>query len=185
MLNLVMSPMYALLALLTATAKRSVRGGSGGHSVEAQDAFRALLTNVFCWLTLFICALLTLLSVQLVRVGLSETTSLVTGVWWIGGAFLVTMVTSLFRIMTRHGQGGALQEHASADAPLTGGLADDAHWVWGMFYVDRDDPSLMVEKRFGLGYSLNYGNRNALVILVTFVGLILGLAAFALVAVLS
>lgn len=184
-LNLVVSPMYAVLALLTATAKRSVRGGSGGRSVEAQDAFRASITTLFCWATLFICALLTLLSVQLVRVGLSQTSSLGTGVFWIAGAFIVVMVVGLSRILTGHGQGGALQERASADAPLTGGLADDSHWVWGMFYVDRDDPSIMVEKRFGIGYSLNYGNRTAVLILVGFGGLMIILTAVGLIRLLA
>ena len=184
-LNLVVSPMYAVLVLLTATAKRSVRGGSGGRSVEAQDAFRAVMTNVFGWVTLFMCALLTLISVQLVRVALAQTTALGAGVWWIVGALLVFALVGLFRIVTGHGQGGALRERASVEAPLTGGLADDTHWVLGMFYVDRDDPSIMVEKRFGIGYSLNYGNRRAVLLVVAFGGLMLSLTAVGLVGILS
>jgi len=62
-LNLILSPFLALLALLTAHAKRSVRGGSGGRSVEAQDAFRASIANVISWLALLICAFMTILSV--------------------------------------------------------------------------------------------------------------------------
>src|SRR5450759_5705179 len=32
-------------------------------------------------------------------------------------------------------------------------LADNTHWVLGAFYVNRHDPSVFVEKRFGLGYT--------------------------------
>ena len=52
-------------------------------------------------------------------------------------------------------------------------------WVRGLFYVDRDDPSIMVEKRFGLGYTLNYGNHSVLIV-ATFLLLSLGLIALGL-----
>jgi uncharacterized membrane protein len=34
----------------------------------------------------------------------------------------------------------------------------DRHWKGGLFYVNRDDPALLVEKRFGIGYTFNFGN---------------------------
>jgi uncharacterized membrane protein len=30
------------------------------------------------------------------------------------------------------------------------------HWVAGIFYYNRQDPTLWVEKRFGLGWTLNF-----------------------------
>ena len=39
--------------------------------------------------------------------------------------------------------------------------ADDEHWKVGMFYYNPADPSLWVEKRFGLGYTLNFARRGA------------------------
>ncbi len=41
----------------------------------------------------------------------------------------------------------------------------DGAWKAGMFYCNRDDPALWVPARFGAGYSLNFGNRWAWVIL--------------------
>jgi uncharacterized membrane protein len=35
---------------------------------------------------------------------------------------------------------------------------DDKHWRGGMFYVNRDDSALMVPRRFGVGWTLNFGN---------------------------
>ncbi|WP_010283693.1 DUF1648 domain-containing protein [Bacillus timonensis] len=35
---------------------------------------------------------------------------------------------------------------------------DDKHWVGGLFYVNKNDPSIFVEKRFGVGWSINFGN---------------------------
>lgn len=45
---------------------------------------------------------------------------------------------------------------------LAAPVADDRHWKAGLIYVNRDDPSLVVPKRFGIGYTLNFGNRWAL-----------------------
>lgn len=35
---------------------------------------------------------------------------------------------------------------------------NDRHWKLGIFYVHRQDPSLFVERRFGVGYTINLGN---------------------------
>jgi len=177
--NLAISPFYALLALLTANAKRSVRGGLGGGSVEAQTAFRATFANLFSWTALIICAFMTFLSVQIIRVGLSEIDSL--AIWIIPMALFVVvfLFVNLVRIMKGYGQGGALLEAGSAEAPLTNGIADNARWIWGLFFVDRDDPSIMVESRFGIGYTLNYGNPTAVLIVAGFLVLSLALIAVA------
>ena len=119
---------------------------------------------------------MTYLSVQSIRVGLREIQSLGTGVWWITGGMLVFLLGGGIWIIARYGQGGALMEQGSADAPLTNGIADNSHWVWGVFYVNKNDPSIMVEKRFGFGYTINFGNRWAVLLMVAFLVLILGLS---------
>jgi len=175
-LNLLVSPFFALLALLTSGAKLSVRDDPGGRSLEVQESFRAANAILFGVVALFICALLTLLSVQMTRYQLSQIPSPGFAIWWGTGIMILFMGGGLFWLLSSYGQGGALIEGSSANRPLTNGLADNTHWVWGMFYVDRQDPSIMVEKRFGIGYTLNYGNRQAVLIVVTFLALIVALA---------
>jgi uncharacterized membrane protein len=181
----VICPFIALMALLTARAKRSFRGGSGGRSIEAQNAFRATMANLLSGVALFTCALLTFLSVQMIRVGLSEIRSIGVGIWWIVGAMLVFLFGGLIRIMAAYGQGGALMENGSAEAPLTNGLADNAHWIWGIIYVNKNDPSILVEKRWGIGYTINFGNPKAVAIFGTFLVLTLGVATLGLFAALG
>ena len=41
----------------------------------------------------------------------------------------------------------------------------DRGWKFGLIYVNPNDPALLVEKRFGVGYTLNFGNRALLWIL--------------------
>lgn len=177
--NLVLSPLYALLALMTATAKRSLREGPGGRSAEAQDVFRATNAVVFSGTAFFICAILTLYSVQTIRIGLGEIRSLGAGSWWIMGTLLafmlVFMLASLILNIKRYGQGGALIEQSTAAGALTGGLADNAHWFWRVLYINRKDPSMMVESRFGIGYTMNYGNWMSVLFTSVFVALLLTL----------
>lgn len=35
---------------------------------------------------------------------------------------------------------------------------EDTHWKGGLVYFNRRDPSIFVEKRFGVGWTLNFGN---------------------------
>jgi len=181
-MSLMLSLVFGVSAVLNSNAKLSIRGGSGARSAEGQAAFRAAMTRLSGVVALLMCGLLTLLSVQLVRFQLSEIRSLGLSIPWGAGILILSMLGSQIWILKRYGQGGALIEDGSADTPLAGGIADNAHWVWGLFYVDRHDPSIAVESRFGFGYTLNYGNRNAVLILVTFLALALSVTALGLIA---
>lgn len=47
------------------------------------------------------------------------------------------------------------------------------NWRWGIIYINKDDPTLMVEKRMGGGYTLNFGNPKAIWILVAILAFVL------------
>jgi uncharacterized membrane protein len=40
---------------------------------------------------------------------------------------------------------------------------DDKHWKGGIIYHNPDDPAIFVEQRFGVGWTINFGNRKALI----------------------
>jgi uncharacterized membrane protein len=52
---------------------------------------------------------------------------------------------------------------------------DDKYWRGGLFYINREDPALWVARRFGVGWTLNFGNPRAAMLLAGVVALI-GLA---------
>ena len=61
---------------------------------------------------------------------------------------------------------------AVADGPPIGDTTPDSSWILGVLYVNRADPALFVEKRTGIGYTLNLGNPVSwLVVTVGVVGL--------------
>ena len=179
--NLVLSPFFALMALLVARAKRSLRGGSGGRSAEAQVAFRTAYSHLFSGMALFVCVLFTVTSLAMINVARGESGSLGILLLGICVAMIFYAGFSLFRLMKRFGQGGARLETGSVEAPLTGALADNARWILGVMYVDKADPSLMVESRFGLGYTFNFGNPIAIALNAIYLTTMLGLVVLTLV----
>ncbi len=177
---LVFAPFFSLLALLIAGAKRSVRGGSGGRSDQAQDRFRLSTSHLFAGTGLFTCFFLTVTSWEMIRVwqGRADSMGLIVG--GVAVVMILYMGVSLIRLL-RLGQGGARLESGSAEAPLTGGLADNARWILGVMYVNPADPSIMVESRFGIGYTMNLGNRTAQVLLTIYLLSLVGLTVLTLV----
>lgn len=73
--------------------------------------------------------------------------------------YLVGILGGTIYLTLKYGQAGEKllgekeQHYADAD--------DDAKWVLGVFYFDREDPSVFVEKRFGIGTTLNLGSWKA------------------------
>jgi uncharacterized membrane protein len=50
------------------------------------------------------------------------------------------------------------RRRASPARPPVGDTTPDRSWILGLLYYNRADPALFVEKRMGLGYTLNLGN---------------------------
>jgi len=71
---------------------------------------------------------------------------------------LAAVIISFAVSLVRAGQGGS-RGTVSAGAAPTGDRTPDACWKWGLIYINPADPSILIEKRFGIGYTLNLGNR--------------------------
>ena len=78
------------------------------------------------------------------------------------------------------GQGGSRSSLASqsTDSPQpVGDRTEDRFWKLGVFYFNPDDPAVMVEKRFGLGYTVNFARPAAWVIILIPLLAIIGFSA--------
>jgi len=78
---------------------------------------------------------------------------------------LVTIV-----MLARLGQGGSRipakeQVSPTISAVPVGDRTPDCYWKLGIFYFNRDDSAVFIEKRFGLGYSLNFARPTAWIFL--------------------
>jgi uncharacterized membrane protein len=79
---------------------------------------------------------------------------------WVWPVLFVTTAAAAIILLIRLGQGGSrAAQGSSANEPPMGDRTPDTAWKWGQIYYNPSDPALIVEKRFGLGYTLNFGNR--------------------------
>ncbi len=163
------------IAWLTAHAKRALRRADEGASLEAQVRFRTAMTRFLSVTSLLVTGMLTAISFGTIRVGLGESEGLGATPMVLGGALVAWALGGTIYLAVRYGQGGSRLERAGPDNPLTDGLADNRHWWLGMFYANRDDPSILVEHRFGLGYTINFGNPKAVALLAGFLAVVFGL----------
>jgi uncharacterized membrane protein len=87
-------------------------------------------------------------------------------------------VLLLAAVALRLGQSGwRVNGNVRGLAPAIGGdRDDDQFWKAGLLYVNRDDPALVVSARFGAGWTLNFGNPAAWLIIAGIVAAWTGLA---------
>ncbi|HSK11009.1 MAG TPA: DUF5808 domain-containing protein [Vicinamibacterales bacterium] len=172
LMTLLMGIAMAVMSLLVTRAKRAIRYPDAGVSVDAQQRFRQVSANFLALIVIVMTVMLTLMSIYSIRTGLGLAGGMPGALMAIGALLVVVALGGGLYIAIRYGQGGARLERRAASAPLTNGLADNSRWVLGAFYVNRDDPSILVEKRFGIGYTLNFGNPKAVALLVLFLAIV-------------
>lgn len=176
MMTLVMGAGMGVLALFISRAKRAIRFPQAQISAEAQMRFRRAFTRFMCLIAVLVTALLTSISVGAIRVGLGHAEGLSPFIMLTTVGLGAVAVGGTLYLLFRYGQGGSRLESGAGDAPLTNGLADNRYWRLGVFYVNRDDPSVFVERRFGFGYTINFGNWKAVAFFGVFIILVLALA---------
>jgi uncharacterized membrane protein len=181
--TLLMGGIVGAAALLVANAKMAIRRDDGGVSLRAQERFRTAMTRVLSIVGLIVTAMMVEISITPIQVALGETTGMSVALMLSLVAGLLAVLGAMIYIALRYGQGGAALEVAAAGAPLTDGLADNRHWRFGMLYVNRDDPSIMVESRFGIGYTINLGHWKGITLLAMMIAVPLLLVVIAIVAI--
>lgn len=69
----------------------------------------------------------------------------------LAGLAMMLMILVCYFLLIR------VNQHTAAAA--RGDRTPDSCWKLGMFYINAADPSVFVAKRFGIGYTINFGNR--------------------------
>ena len=92
--------------------------------------------------------------------------------------FLIVIIGSVLYYTVKVGQSGTRVIVSEQDAAQEGfiDLDDDRYWKWGLIYVNKNDPSILVEKRFGIGWTVNMGHKLSWIGLVLLIGSIVLIA---------
>jgi len=87
-------------------------------------------------------------------------------------SFFVVIACSGIYIAFFTGQGGSRLSLKSEKSNTSQSRNDDKFWKLGIFYVNKNDPSIFVEKRFGIGYTINFGNLWGIAVMIIIILLI-------------
>lgn len=140
--------LLGVLILFTRRAPASVKGNPNAAPGYAQyRKMMNILLIVFCLLSEILFFLMVLSFITPVKPLWFTILSLV------DLGFLIMMILFYVRFVR--------SKHASG--PI---LDDDGKWIWGLFYFNRSDPSIFVEKRVGIGFTVNMARPIAWIVLV-------------------
>jgi hypothetical protein len=149
--------MMMVFSLVLRSVKQEINPENPGRSVAQNRLFRLRWSKYLLASAVAIDLVFTVVNLNILNlVPLSP--SLMLALMF--GLAALTMVYTLI-LTARDGQGGSYilvpDDGQSAGAPRD----DDGFYKWGLFYVNPDDPALWVEKRYGVGWTLNFGNRRS------------------------
>src|SRR5699024_12277234 len=85
------------------------------------------------------------------------------------------MIVGAIVLSITTGQGGSRVKTAVAKDGKVIDRDDDMYWKLGQFYVNKNDPALFLEKRFGVGWTINFANPWAVISLVAVIACAVGI----------
>jgi uncharacterized membrane protein len=149
---------------------------ASGLYAQAESRFRHAQIGVLLLVEYFIAFTLSGIPLLSLR---QDTTRMPSVTPVIAGTFV--FVLAIIGVLIYTGQGGARLAKAAAgpsgaaeSAPIAGDRTPDQCWKVGVFYVNPDDPAILVEKRFGIGYTLNFGRPAAWLLMLVILGVAVG-----------
>lgn len=81
--------------------------------------------------------------------------------WWMMVAvviYMIVIMVGMFYLLMKYGQAGEklkLGDDDEGDEVYYTDPEADTNWKLGVFYYNKDDPAVFVEKRFGIGSTMN------------------------------
>ena len=136
---------------------------AGGPQGERESRFRRTASTVLLVMEYWIAVLFSGLAIRpLLPASLQRPPA---AIFMVAGLIAIAGTAVLMRL----GQGGnrvpSPQRPDSDSTRPVGDRTEDRFWKLGVFYFNRNDPSVMVERRFGIGYTVNFAHPIAWIII--------------------
>lgn len=155
-MQIVLAALFFLLGMFMRKAPSAVKGSPG--AAPGYGAFRRFIIG---WLIGFgLIIQVNFINIILLYAGHSMDMVVWTIVFFVLIIASVVILFAVFFRMRRRGPEGKVYD-------------DDKRWVLGMFYYNPSDPSVFVEKRTGIGQTLNFGHPAAWIIIGAIIGFVI------------
>jgi uncharacterized membrane protein len=151
-----------MLTIAVTMARRSRQIAVDGPAAAAEQRFRRV--NVLVPVLVAYMAAITMSATTVESIPAFADTLSVKG--WVAMLPLLLFGFAVNYWMFRVGQGGHRAVAPAARREVHGDATPDRAWIFGMYYVNPQDPAMWVETRFGIGYTPNFGNWRAWLLIV-------------------
>lgn len=168
-MQLLMGLLFFGMFLAISRAKTQYAGGNAEEGLKRGARFRKIMANFLLGLGAAIELLFAF--IQLGMLGIVAPSVLMV----LPFVLIVGILVVLALVMLKVGQSGNRLKKSSGEKPQSA-VDDDGNWIGGFLYYNKNDPSLFVEKRFGIGYTLNFGNPVSMIVLLLLIVFIVGAA---------
>jgi len=90
------------------------------------------------------------------------------GSWYLAAInYSMTLILLIWKLSNSNERFDDLQTNETA-------ADDDRYWKWGIVYINKNDPSLLVQKKYGVGWTVNLANKwSYIILLVIFLPILL------------
>jgi len=152
-------------------AKRQISATNPEQSLERDRIFRRATSAFIIGTSIIINLMFTFINLVVIQM-LTVSTKIMLIVTLL--PIILILVIAII-ISIKIGQGGSRikLKKSSKENPTIINKNDDVYWKLGLFYVNKNDSSIFVEKRFGIGYTLNFGRIESYLIIGGILALIL------------
>lgn len=162
--------LYALITFLSALTVRAK-----AQATAADETFRRRMLRYLFGIKTLMIAMMGALGVGVAQAAQSGHANGITWALWLPLGVVVIVLGGAIWLGVSTGQGGS--RLSGADQNATDRM-DNRYWKLGGIYVNSGDPAIFVERRFGLGWTINFGNPRALLVLALILALPLAFTAF-------
>ena len=161
--------LYALITFLSVLTVRAK-----AQPTVADETFRRRMLRYLFGIKTLMIAMMGVLAYAVTQSALNGNSNTNWILWVVIGVVVVVLGGAIWLGITT-GQGGSRLGGNSAN---TTDRLDDRYWKLGGIYTNPNDPAIFVERRFGLGWTINFGNPRALLVMLFILALPLAFAAF-------
>jgi len=156
LIQLTMLLLFMFVNYTFKTTKQLIVPKHAKRSIKQNRAYRYAMSKVMLVYTISLMLILAIPQFLMVR-GIEHSPSDM----WIVMIWLVLLFILTIYTMLKYGQGGERYKPTETVDNEYQLVDDDKFWKWGVFYFNPNDPAVFVEKRFGLGTTLNFARWQA------------------------
>ncbi|WP_195988391.1 DUF5808 domain-containing protein [Clostridium sp. D53t1_180928_C8] len=146
---IIVAAIFLFVEYLIRNTKLRIDPRNVEKSRQGNIKYRNLLSNTMVWTYISTLVLLTIVNLVLLQV-----VNMNIAIVWINiiCAMLLVVVLVVFII-----KANKLRFDYKIENNTVVQRDDDDKWIWGLIYYNKEDPRINVEKRFGIGYTVNAG----------------------------